>query len=96
MVKSNAPETFLAETAFSMKYNTSIFDSLPHNKISYTMEFIPTQRAENYELRITNYELGMGAPSVVEVEVFDVYGRKLTSHQHLSPSFRSLFCENSH
>jgi hypothetical protein len=37
MVKSNAPETYLAETAFSIKYNTSIFGSLPLNKINYTI-----------------------------------------------------------
>jgi len=36
MVKSNAPETYLAETAFTIKYNTSIFGALPLNKITYT------------------------------------------------------------
>jgi len=38
MVKSNAPETYLAETALSMKYNTSIFGSLSPNKISFTID----------------------------------------------------------
>ena len=48
MVKSNAPETFLAETAFSIKYNTSIFGSLPLNKINYTFGELFTIEGNNY------------------------------------------------
>ena len=48
MVESNAPETFLAETAFSIKYDTSIFGSLPLNKINYTFGELFTFSQSNY------------------------------------------------
>jgi hypothetical protein len=38
------------------------------------------------ELRITNYELRNGLLSEVEVEVFDVYGRKVSSNHHIISS----------
>jgi hypothetical protein len=42
------------------------------------------------ELRITNYELRNGLLSEVEVEVFDVYGRKVSSHHHITSSSHHL------
>ncbi|MCL2246559.1 MAG: T9SS type A sorting domain-containing protein [Lentimicrobiaceae bacterium] len=42
------------------------------------------------ELRITNCELGMEAPSVVEVEIFDTYGRKISSNHLITSSSNQL------
>jgi len=51
------------------------------------------------ELEIKNYELGINS-----IEVFDVFGRKVSSHhlitssshQHLAPNFRYLFCKSNY
>ena len=42
------------------------------------------------ELRIKNYELGIGTLSEVEVEVFDIYGKKLSSNHLINTSSNHL------
>ena len=47
------------------------------------------------ELRITNYELGPELNSGTDIEIYDIYGRKLSSH-HLIPSSTNHLINISH
>ncbi|MCL2246341.1 MAG: T9SS type A sorting domain-containing protein [Lentimicrobiaceae bacterium] len=80
-----------------------IVEPKTQNFIVYPNPTTGELRIANYELRITNYELGIanyefetGTLSEVEVEIFDIYGRKLSSHSSPLTSHSSSLINISH
>jgi hypothetical protein len=63
------------------------------NIYSSTIRLYPNP-AKN-ELRITNYELRNGSLSEVEVEIFDVYGRKLKGERRTEKGERTMVIDIS-
>ena len=64
-------------------YEENILGIKEHNNI-VTGKLLVYPNPTTGQLRITNYELGIGTLSAVEVEIFDIYGRKLISDIRLS------------
>ena len=67
-----------------------------HSAATVTVFPNPTTGVLNLiQERITNYELGIGTLSDAEVEIFDIYGKKLSSH-HLIPTSSHHLINISH
>ena len=85
----------LGKAGSSIKSNIATNAPVGIGEITQNSNFTISPNPTTGELTITNYELGIGTLSEVEVEIFDIYGKKQSSN-HLIPSSSNHHINISH